>query len=214
MRHDSPDDAWDAYEAGDYQQAARIWLALMARAQDVATHCDYQSGYCLVLMAQRQFQQALALCEEIYEITGQGIWLHHLGCLCKKTGRLASARSHFVAEQTLLKPSEHLALGFNAYQLAALAFEQGKLSLAFHYIRLSLEYARKSQNALAQCYAFGLFGRIRLALKDPEKAQDCYDAAQAALNQAPAHPILQSGEVRLAALLLEPYPHLIQRQAL
>lgn len=177
----SQTDAWTAMAQGNFQQASQLWVQLLATTQDAETACNYQLAYATVLIARGQFNEARALLEEMYDITEASICLHLLGQAAWQEQKQDAAKAHFLAEQIRLKPSEHLALSLNSHALAALAFEQHKIALAFHYTRHSLEYAQKSGNGLAEACVYRLYGTIRLALKDEEKALHCHESAEAAL---------------------------------
>ncbi len=197
-------DAWTAFEQKNYQLAGHIWLSLMAASEDAETHCRIQLGYALVLIAQRQFREATALLNELYEITGDSICLHQLGYTARESGNLDLARTHFMAEQACLPYNNYLALAVNAYELGMIALEQNKLSVAFHYARRSVEYAQQAKDPIAEGYAYHLLGEVRQSLKDPEKAQDCYEACQQALARLPQPLALQNLDLRVTDLLLHP----------
>lgn len=198
-------DAWAAFEQKNYQLAAHIWLSLLAASEDVETHCRIQLGYALVLIAQRQFRDANAILNELYEITSDSICLHQLGYAAREAGNLDLARTHFMAEQACLAFNDYLALSVNAYELGRVALEQAKLSVAFHYARRSVDLAQQAQDPIAEAYAYHLLGEVRQSLKDPEKAQDCYEACHQALARLPRPP-LQDLDLRLTDLLLDPIP--------
>lgn len=202
----SPRDAWEAFDAENYKLAAHIWLTLFPTAEDVDTLMRFQHGYLTVLMAQNQYQEASALLNELYESTQDCVCLHQLGCLARQQGHLDKARTHFMAEQACLKHTEYLPLALNAYELGMIAFQQQKIEVACHYARLSLTFARKSLNALAEGYAYYLFGELRQVLGEPEKAQACWRAAQKAWSSGPSSVLRESGEVRLATLVLQGFP--------
>ncbi|HEY9840432.1 MAG: hypothetical protein ACAI44_15835 [Candidatus Sericytochromatia bacterium] len=184
--HYSTEDAWAALERGDYSLATRIWLSFLGRAQDTPSYCRYQLGYTAVLIAQGQYREAVALLEEMHEITQDSLWLHQMGRAAREAGKLDTARAHFMAEQASLPHDAHMALALNAFELGSIALEEQKISVAFHYARHSLECAKKANDPIIEGYAYRLLGDVRKALKEIEKAMDCYEASREALNHAPA----------------------------
>lgn len=198
-------DAWDAYDRQDYSLAAHIWLSLLASAADLASLCRYQLGYTSVLIAQGKYPEATGILEELHESTQDCLYLHQLGYLAWDQGKPQLAKAHFLAEQISLKGKDVFALAANAYWLGTIALEGGMLSVAFHYARRSLEYAQKAEHQIAIACAYRLLGEVREVLKDPEKALDCYTAAQEAgvrsfpdLKQNRENPRLAALQRRLA----------------
>lgn len=193
-------DAWQAYEQQHYSEAVQIWMQLMSHARDVRTHLSCQHGYALTLMAQKQFREAEAIVQELYEQSGEGRYLHLLGQIALDCERLDLARIHFLAEQTCLSPQDSLNRSLNANALAWIALKQQNLEVAAQYARLSLDYAAKTHHLPTLSTAYQLLGDVFSARRDRPLAAEYYEAAQLALAEQALPPA--GFESRLREFLL------------
>lgn len=191
-------DAWEAYYQGDLAAAERIWLALLLQAQNTETFCRYQFAYSYVLIAQRRYQEAVSLLEELYEITGASVYVHRLGHVALAQGKLDLARTHFMAEQACLPAHRYESQGLNMYSMGLLTLFEAKLSLVRHYAECSRDYAERAKDPVLRSCAEELLAQRLELLMSPNLVPACEDAAVKAITGSE----LQEIELRLAGFLI------------
>lgn len=176
----SPLEAWQAYEAGEYELAASIWRALIELAPDDATRRDESDGYLYTLSALARWDEARALLLRLQGETGEARYFHQLGRLETAAGQLQAALQAYDQEARLLRPDTPAALSANHLARGWLQLQAGEARQALAQAEAGLAAARGAGEVDAEAQAHRLLGEIALAQDDRPRARECFaDAAVA-----------------------------------
>lgn len=180
----SAEDAWRAYDNGDYGWAGHIWLTLMQRPQTIAVLNRCQQNFVRVLIALERYQEAQRMLQELYTRTGHARYLHQMACLARRTGQLKKAQRLFLTEKAHLDPEDHVAMVLNTYELGLTAWLRQDYALAMEYAEISLLHANQAGDPTCKGLAHRLLGDLLLAANRRGDARCCYLAALDAFSQA------------------------------
>lgn len=200
MTHYTLMDAWQQYEAGNYELAAQIWQALIKMAPDQDSRRNHELGYSYVLVGQRNFVAARELLQRLYEETQESSYLHQLGLVEREAGDYDAALRYLEQERAALAPEDHFRIAVNAYELGLIAFKQEEGQKARQYAETSLKSALKMQDAMSEGCARRLLGDLAAASGDSERARSHYADARLAFRLAQDSLAVKEIEIRLDAL--------------
>lgn len=173
-------DAWQAYEAGQYELAATIWKALIEVAPDAETRRSHALGYSYVLVAQQKWTEARTLLQQLQAETGEPVYFHQLGLLERQAGNSQAAQTAFDAEARLLPADDDWSRAANLRERAVTALLTGETRLALAWAEESLLLARKLGDAGLEAQSHRLLGEVAQAEGNLQRARECYaDAAVA-----------------------------------
>lgn len=170
--------------AGDFEQAAALWLAAMARSLDREALGRCKLGYCEVLQAQQRFAEASAILQELYETLRQPRFLHQLGQLAQASGDSERARDWLQQEAAALAPNDALAQAQNALAQGRLLLGDAWQPESIQQLRRCILQAKAAQAPGLEGQARSLLGELALHLGDTELARFYYASAYEAQEQA------------------------------
>lgn len=181
---DLPVKTLDCFHPEDHEQMAKVWIELMADAKDVDTLSRCKLGYCDVLLAQQKFVEAAAILEELYENTNQVMVLNRLAQVHQAAGEFETAAAWLLKANDALSPEAHSHRAGNAFALARLRREQGRLKEAIRWLRQTIEFAREARTDGLEGQARLLLGHIAKDQNESDLALHYFISAQEAFERA------------------------------
>ena len=133
-------DAWTAYESGNYNKAKEIWKIIL----DTNNSDEAQSGYCYTLCSLKEFDEARMIYQGLRAKTNDHLYLHQLCMVEREAQNYDKAMDYIKREAKLINESDSLMFAANLY-------EQAKISELMGDIDIALEIAIKCDEISLKC---------------------------------------------------------------
>lgn len=167
--------AWEAYEAGNFEEAASIWESLIKNCppEDIDA---VKMNYAYALVKLKRFDKARVIYENLFEKTKSHIYLHQLGMTEREAGNLEKALELFLQEKNLVASRTPLAQAANLYELSLVEhlLKNHKMALELAYQCLALSF--KTTDLVMQGCAQRLLGDL-FSRSDEQRAKSYYEKA-------------------------------------
>ncbi len=167
----------------DFTAAVEIWEDLIASSSSEAERDSLRNQYCYVLVSWKRFDMAREIYEQLYDETGNHIYVHQLGMVEREAGKYLQAVALFRQEDAMLSDDDNLSKAANLYEQGLLASLIGNHDSALKLAYRCLDLSVKADDSVMHGCALRLLGDL-CRRGNPDQAKDYYYRSRNAFEAA------------------------------
>ncbi|MGM9922253.1 MAG: tetratricopeptide repeat protein [Bhargavaea sp.] len=160
-------EAYEAFEREDWDEAERLYRALLAEPEQ-EENAMHMLAFTLAM--KKEFNESRSLYEELLRQAEQSddhdeaaaISMHQLAMVCRMEGDASTARKWLERERNLRRdrlPDDHKGHSANAYEFGETALLEGQLEEAIGAFRLALREGKKAEDDMCIACAWRGIGQ-------------------------------------------------------